>query len=120
MKLQMRPHETPGLLITFCGLDGCGKTTLIRRLTRYLEELEVPTFLTKQPTDAVRQSEIFRTYMDTPAHDAYDYRALSLVLRERPGTAFQPGDPPPPRAGGNRGQRPVFLFLPGQSESQGL
>ena len=78
MKLQMRPHETPGLLITFCGLDGCGKTTLIRRLTRYLEELEVPAFLTKQPTDAVRQSEIFRTYMDTPAHDAYDYRALSL------------------------------------------
>ena len=79
MKLQMRPHETPGLLITFCGLDGCGKTTLIRRLTRYLEELEVPAFLTKQPTDAVRQSEIFRTYMDTPAHDAYDYRALSLL-----------------------------------------
>ena len=78
MKLQMRPHETPGLLITFCGLDGCGKTTLIRRLTRYLEELEVPAFLTKQPTDAVRQSEIFRTYMATPAHDAYDYRALSL------------------------------------------
>ena len=119
MKLQMRPHETPGLLITFCGLDGCGKTTLIRRLTRYLEELEVPAFLTKQPTDAVRQSEIFRTYMDTPAHDAYDYRALSLycasdrvqhsnrVIRPR----LERGKP---------WSATGILFLPGQSESQGL
>ena len=24
----MYEHGTPGLLITFCGLDGCGKTTL--------------------------------------------------------------------------------------------
>lgn len=78
MKLQMRPHKAPGLLITFCGLDGCGKTTLIRRLMRYLEELEAPSFLTKQPTDMVRQSDMFRTYMDKPVHDAYDYRALSL------------------------------------------
>ena len=25
-KLRMRPNETDGILITFCGLDGCGKT----------------------------------------------------------------------------------------------
>lgn len=78
MTLQMQPHNTPGVLITFCGLDGCGKSTLIRRLTRYLGDLELPVFLTKQPTDMVRQSDIFRTYMDSPVHDAYDYRALSL------------------------------------------
>jgi dTMP kinase len=35
--------------------------------------------LTKQPTDFVRNSDIFRTYMDQPDHDAYDYRALSLL-----------------------------------------
>lgn len=79
MKLPMRPHETSGILITFCGLDGCGKTTMIRRLAAYLEGLDLPVFLTKQPTPFVRQSAIFRAYMDEPDHSAYDYRALSLL-----------------------------------------
>ncbi len=78
MTLPMQPHNAPGVLITFCGLDGCGKSTLIRRLARYLEEQELPVYLTKQPTDTVRRSDMFRTYMDSPVHDAYDYRALSL------------------------------------------
>lgn len=77
-KLEMRPNKTNGLLITFCGLDGCGKTTMIHKLMAELEQ-EHQIFLTKQPTDFVRQSEIFRTYMDSPNHDAYDYRSLSLL-----------------------------------------
>ena len=64
-KLEMRPNKTNGLLITFCGLDGCGKTTMIHKLMAELEQ-EHQIFLTKQPTDFVRQSEIFRTYMDSP------------------------------------------------------
>jgi len=79
MKLQMKPHRLPGVLITFCGLDGCGKTTQIGLLRSFLEEMDISVCLTKQPTDAVRQSEIFRTYMDRPGHDEYDYRALSLL-----------------------------------------
>ncbi len=77
-KLPMRPNTTPGILITFCGLDGCGKTTLIQRLIAELGE-DTPMLLTKQPTDFVRQSAIFRAYMDSPDHDAYDYRSLSLL-----------------------------------------
>ncbi len=77
-KLNMRPNETNGLLITFCGLDGCGKTTMMRRLATDLEQ-ESNLLLTKQPTTAVRESEIFRTYMDCPNHDAFDYRSLSLL-----------------------------------------
>lgn len=76
--LNMRKNDTPGLLITFCGLDGCGKTTMLRRLVEDLEK-EHSVFLTKQPTNAVRNSEIFRTYMDCPDHSAYDYRSLSLL-----------------------------------------
>ncbi len=76
-KLRMKPHGTEGILITFCGLDGCGKTTMIRKLQSELGKEKV--FLTKQPTDFVRQSDIFRTYMDNPNHDAYDYRSLSLL-----------------------------------------
>lgn len=77
-KLKMRPNKTEGLLITFCGLDGCGKTTMIHRLMSELEQ-DHQVFLTKQPTDFVRRSTIFRTYMDSPNHDSYDYRSLSLL-----------------------------------------
>lgn len=77
-KLHMYPHNCAGYLITFCGLDGCGKTTMLTRLQMDLQK-EHPVFLTKQPTNTVRQSTIFRTYMDTPDHNAYDYRSLSLL-----------------------------------------
>ena len=77
-KLHMRRNETPGFLITFCGIDGCGKTTMIKRLISDLEE-EHDVFVTKQPTNAVRHSEIFRTYMDCPNHDNFVYRSLSLL-----------------------------------------
>lgn len=76
--LNMRPNETAGFLFTFCGLDGCGKTTMLTRLEKELGE-KFPTVMTKQPTNAVRESDIFRTYMDNPDHDAYDYRSLSLL-----------------------------------------
>ena len=79
MKLDMLTHNQPGFLITFCGLDGCGKTTQIAFLQNALEKIKKTIFLTKQPTDFVRASDIFRTYMDQPDHDAFDYRALSLL-----------------------------------------
>ena len=77
-RLNMRENRTPGRLITFCVLDGCGKTTMIRRLFDELESTH-SIFLTKQPTNAVRKSEIFRNYMDCPDHNAFDYRSLSLL-----------------------------------------
>lgn len=79
MKLQMQQHVYDGLLITFCGLDGCGKTTLIKRLSAYFQELGLPVMLTKQPTNAVRQSKIFRNYMDQEDHEGFEYRSLSLL-----------------------------------------
>lgn len=77
-KLKMKENNTEGMLITFCGLDGCGKTTVINKLKQELEK-EHRVFLTKQPTDSVRRSTIFRTYMDSPDHRAFDYRSLSLL-----------------------------------------
>lgn len=77
-KLKMRPNQTKGYLFTFCGLDGCGKTTMLTMLKEELEK-DHNVFLTKQPTNAVRESEIFRTYMDNPDHTAFDYRSLSLL-----------------------------------------
>jgi len=74
----MRKNTAKGKLITFCGLDGCGKTTMINKLVSELQR-EHTVFQTKQPTDFVRNSDIFRTYMDFPDHSAYDYRSLSLL-----------------------------------------
>lgn len=58
-KMNMRNNNTKGLLITFCGLDGCGKTTMINKLKRDLSQYE-QVILTKQPTDFVRQSKIIQ------------------------------------------------------------
>lgn len=77
-KLNMQKNTAPGVLISFCGLDGCGKTTMITRLASDLRQ-KYDVYLTKQPTDNVRSSAVFRTYMDSPDHSAYDYRSLSLL-----------------------------------------
>jgi thymidylate kinase len=37
-RLDMRANNTPGYLITFCGLDGCGKTTMMKRLIADLKK----------------------------------------------------------------------------------
>ena len=78
-KLQMKRHKYSGKLITFCGLDGCGKTTMIELLEKKLLNRGYSVVLTKQPTPAVRKSEIFRNFMDSPEHGQYEYRSLSLL-----------------------------------------
>lgn len=77
--MTMKPHNTFGCLITFCGLDGSGKSTMIRMLTGELLNWDHQFLLTKQPTDDMRRSDIFRTFMDCPDHSHYEYRALSLM-----------------------------------------
>lgn len=49
-KLCMKRNMCPGILITFCGLDGCGKTTLINHLVEYFHQQGIEPLLTKQPT----------------------------------------------------------------------
>ena len=66
-------------MITLCGLDGSGKTTQLRLLKEYLESQGKKVIVTKQPTDEVRSSDIFRAYMDNEDHSGYEYRALSLL-----------------------------------------
>ena len=77
--LKMIPHGEKGFLITFCGLDGCGKTTMIQLLRNELQKQGREVVLTKQPTENMRQSAIFRSFIDEKNTEQYDYRALSLL-----------------------------------------
>ena len=77
--LPMRKNDSKGKLITFCGLDGAGKSTMIELLTVYLKSRGKSFFLTKQPTDFVRNSDIFRNFQDSADHRGYDYLSLSLL-----------------------------------------
>ena len=120
MALRMKPHSTAGMLITFCGLDGCGKTIMLDRLYTYLCETGHPCLRTKQPTDAVRQLDIFRTFMDCEDNSGYDYRSLSLLAA---GDRVQHANRvilPALQAGRIVLRRPVFLFLLGKSPSEGI
>ena len=78
-ELRMNPHNAQGKLITFCGLDGCGKTSIIKMVTKSFTEHGIEFIVTKQPTEVMRNTEIFRTFMDCPDNSAYEYRSLSLM-----------------------------------------
>ncbi len=78
-RLLFQPNKFTGKLITFCGLDGCGKSTMIKMLSDQLTKEGYDVLVTKQPTDAMRQTDIFRTFMDNPDHSNYEYRTLSLM-----------------------------------------
>ena len=77
--LFFRRNEFAGKLITFCGLDGCGKSTMIKMLSDELTQEGYEVLVTKQPTDMMRKTDIFRTFMDQPDHSNYEYRSLSLM-----------------------------------------
>lgn len=79
MKLFLKKHDLPGKLITFCGMDGSGKTTLLTTLLKEFIRRDIQPILTKEPTEAVRTSAIFRNFMDSSAHQDYSYRSLSLL-----------------------------------------
>ncbi|MDE0603163.1 MAG: dTMP kinase [bacterium] len=53
------------MLIAFCGLDGAGKSTQIKRINTWLKGQGRSVLVTKQPTDWYRNDPVVRTYLDT-------------------------------------------------------
>ncbi|MGF1511484.1 MAG: dTMP kinase [Myxococcota bacterium] len=49
-----------GRLVVFEGIDGSGKTTLVRRLAERFREASIPVFVTKEPTDGPHGMQIRR------------------------------------------------------------
>ncbi|MHA1519466.1 MAG: dTMP kinase [Promethearchaeota archaeon] len=46
----MKEESWSGLFITLEGIDGCGKSTLGRKLAEYLREQKIPVYLTAEPS----------------------------------------------------------------------
>ena len=49
-----------------------------KKWVKYYEEKGYKVYLTEEPTDFIKESEILKIYMDTPGHDD-DYRELCLL-----------------------------------------
>lgn len=65
MKLEFSKEIFPSILISFCGIDGSGKTTQINCLKNYIIDhgLNEP-FLTFQPIKEMRENFLFRKFVD--------------------------------------------------------
>lgn len=81
--LELTPHGEPGLLITFCGIDGSGKTSMIDATSDYLERVGFSCFKTYTPTQRIRKNPLFRELSDSVDANAWatiDILGMSLSI----------------------------------------
>ena len=72
-----------GLFITFEGIDGCGKSTQVRRAARFLEDKKIPILVTREP-GGTPIAEKIRDIILSPDHDSMTNRCeLLLYLASR-------------------------------------
>jgi dTMP kinase len=81
--LRLKPHAYPGALITFCGVDGSGKSSLIGRLEKACEEAGLNCLRTFTPTRRIREDAVFRKLVadpwNTSSIDSRSYRSARRV-----------------------------------------
>lgn len=78
MLLELSLETFPGMLITFDGIDGTGKTTLMNMLDEKFSCLGYKVYLTKQPTEAVKKHELFKKVVNSDL-TGLEYRSVSLL-----------------------------------------
>ena len=66
--LKLKPHPYPGVLVTFCGVDGSGKSSLIGRLEKVCREAGVNCLRTFTPTRRIREDVVFRSLVADPCN----------------------------------------------------
>jgi dTMP kinase len=81
--VNLKPHFLDGKLISFCGVDGAGKSTSLEIAAKYLEKLGVNYLAVKMPSSAARSLSYFRTYAEdhtTAIRGIVDLPSLCIVL----------------------------------------
>jgi dTMP kinase len=66
--LKLRPHRYPGALITFCGVDGAGKSSLVGGLEKACSRAALEYLTTHTPTRRIRQDSVFRELVADPCN----------------------------------------------------
>jgi len=72
-----------GSLITFEGLDGCGKSTQVRLLSSYLRDKGIPLLVTREPGGSPISESIRRLILDRDHPEMTGYTELFLYLASR-------------------------------------
>jgi len=88
--LKLKPHPYPGALITFCGVDGSGKSSLIGSLEKACRDAGLDCLRTYTPTRRIREDSVFRSLVCDPCntstldsssyHSARRINVLGLLL----------------------------------------
>ncbi|EEA04251.1 thymidylate kinase [Burkholderia sp. H160] len=66
--LKLKPHDYPGVLVTLCGVDGAGKSSLMERLEGACTRAGLNCVTTFTPTRRIRKDEVFRQLVDSHWH----------------------------------------------------
>src|SRR5437870_2477029 len=66
--LELKPHAYPGALITFCGVDGSGKSSLIGKLEDACRLAGLRYLRTYTPTRRIREDAVFRNLVSDPCN----------------------------------------------------
>ena len=81
--LRLKPHGYPGALITFCGVDGSGKSSLIGGLEQTCREAGLSCLRTHTPTRRIREDAVFRSLVEDPCNtssiDSSSYRSARRI-----------------------------------------
>jgi dTMP kinase len=81
--LPWRPRPETGVLVTFCGIDGSGKSTLVRRSRAHLRRGGFAATATRMPTKAIVKTPLVRQFLRDPdpsSRAVIDYDAFTLAM----------------------------------------
>lgn len=82
-KFQLSLNEFGGKLIVFEGIDGSGKTTLIKYLQEYLQNKGFSVVYVKMPSDRIRNLKIFDDFdnsKDNSIREIIDLTNLTIMV----------------------------------------
>jgi len=83
MILAVRSHSSGGRLITFEGLDGCGKSTHLEKLAKILRAQGLSVVVTREPGGTPAGEKIRRLLLDTKTSGLSSWAELALMFASR-------------------------------------